>query len=135
MTQEERKNMDTRMQFGHLTFISILHFAMYSRIWWIAHKMRPRSVEAFSDNPPVRRGSVDKATVTVFCVVALSYVIWVSYVITLLISDYFNFGHFSVSLMLLLGFSGSFINNIIYVIMNKDFRDGFRRLACEGNSI
>ena len=81
------KNVDSRFQLGHLTVIFIFHVIMYSRIWWIAHKMRQRSVEAFSGNPPVRRGIMDKATMTVFCVVVLSYVIWLPYVLSKLISD------------------------------------------------
>ena len=71
-------NLDSGFQFGHITVIFIFHTIMYGRIWYIAHKMRQRSVEAFSDNPPVRRGIMDKATMTVFRVVVLSYVILVA---------------------------------------------------------
>ena len=125
------KNMDTRMQLGHITFISMLHFIMYSRIWWIAHKMRQRSVEAFSENPRVRWIIVDKATITVFCVVVSSYVIWMPYMISQLIPGNFDTDDFFVKLTILLGYCGSFINNIIYVLINKSFRDGFMRLACK----
>ena len=135
MIRKAPKDLDARMQLGQLTFISILHFIMYSRIWWIAHKMRQRSVESFSGNPPVRRGIVDKATVTVFCVVVLSYVIWIPYVMTQLIPNYFHSMGLYVRLTALFGCSGSFINNIIYVIINKSFRDGFRRLACKRSSM
>ena len=126
---------ESSIQFAHLSVIFLLHFAMYSRIWWIAHKMRQRSVEALSGNGPVRRGIVDKATLTVFCVVVLSFVIWMPYMMYQLIPSHFRFGFFYMQLMILLGFSGSFINNIIYVIINKSFRDGFRRLVCKRSSI
>ena len=128
------KNLDTRYQLGHLTVIFMFHVVMYSRIWWIAHKMRQRSVEAFSDNPPVRRGIVDKATMTVFCVVVLSHIIWLPYALSHLFSDNKLFSSYLyVRLSLLIGLSGSFINNIIYITMNKTFRNGFKRLLCKGN--
>ena len=70
--QKRPRNFRTSLQLSHLTVIFTLHFIMYSRIWWIAHKMRQRSVEAFSDNPPLKRWILDKATTTVFYVVVLS---------------------------------------------------------------
>ena len=128
-------DFDSRFQFSHVTLLFMLHFIMYSRIWWIAHKMRQRSVEAFSDNPPVKRGILDKATMTVFCVVVLSYVIWVPYVMSRFLSDNLESNQLFLRFTVLLGFSGSFVNNIIYVIINKNFRDGFKRLVCKRNDI
>ena len=131
--QKRPHNFGTSLQLSHLTVIFTLHFIMYSRIWWIAHKMRERSVEAFSDNPPVKRWILDKATMTLFYVVVLSYVIWLPYMMTQLIPQYFYLGDFYVRLTIFLAFSGSFVNNIIYVIINKNFQDGFRRLSCKGH--
>ena len=72
MLWTEPDNVEIRLQFGHLTVIFTLHLIMYSRIWWIAHKMRQRSVQVLLDNQSVKRGILDKATMTVFCVVVLS---------------------------------------------------------------
>ena len=129
-------DLDSRFQFSHITLIFILHFIMYSRIWWIAYKMRKRSVEAFSDDvTPARPRILDKATMTVFCVVVLSYVIWMPYMMYRFLTQFLQPNQLMFRLTILLGFCGSFVNNIIYVIINGSFRDGFKRLACKRNDI
>lgn len=110
------------VQISHTSSIFLLHTLMYARICWIAHKARNTMVQPHDGRPP--RPFLDRGTLSLLVVIILSYIVAVPYAIvrfTLLPT-------WAVSIGLLILFSGSFINNIIFVVMNRELRQAIAEL-------
>ena len=113
----------------HMTLIFLINGSLYSRIWWIARKHKLK-VHNNAMNEPRRK---DRATLMIFVIVVLSYLLWCPYLINEFLEPLFGvkkgtlLGN-ALDYTGFLGFTSCIINNVVYAVMNKDFRNAYRHL-------
>ncbi len=112
---------------AHRSVILILNSFLYGRNWWSARKQKISMQD--QDQQQNAHACFDKTTCMVFVIVFLSSFLWCPYIILSILGDQ-NLLQGS-RITFYLGQSTCIINVIIYVVMNKDFRNALKKLFSE----
>jgi histamine receptor H2 len=113
----------------HMTFTFLINGILYSRIWWIARKHKQK----VHDNDMIEPRRKDRATLMIFVIVVLSYLLWCPYLINQFLEPLFDVKkgtllENALDFTSFLGFTSCIINNVVYAVMNKDFRNAYKHL-------
>ena len=111
--------------------VLVINTGIYGRIWWIVQKQKVKFRDQIRDSDAQNR--IDKTTVMIFFIVSIAFILWLPYflyhmvVYFLMQNSDFSSGigpqisYFTSQR----GYTFCIFNNVIYAIMNKDFREAY----------
>ena len=120
------------LYFAHTFTILVINTGIYGRIWWIVQKQKVKIRDQIRDGDIAKR--IDKTTVMIFFIVSIAFILWLPYflyhmIVFFSLSQNLDFrlaiGPQISYFTLILGYTFCIFNNVIYAIMNKDFRDAY----------
>ena len=123
---------DIRRNYLTLAFLCAIilsNTVMYIKIWLIAHK---QSLQINALEMHKKRPKLDKATKMVFVINAICILAWSPFFLLQFILHYLNYAVGSFPTMLtiagVIGISNSLVNNVIYFLVNKDFKYAYKKI-------